>query len=96
MGPVSHFNQRLPEGLIGEFCTNHIGTGNNQRIQPLRLDLLKAFIVLINVRPGFLTSGKLTQGKRMHIKLRNGIALTNQSEKLSFGCGQRRIRHHIQ
>ncbi len=32
----------------------------------------------------------------MHVKLRDGIALTNQPKELTLSCRQRGIRHHVE
>ena len=95
-GPADHTLERFPEGLRGQLGSDHIGTGDDQRIQSLLLDFLHRLVVLIDVGLRRGAAFQFRQGKRVHVELRYRVALADQSEKLPLCSRQRRVGHHVQ
>src|SRR5690606_54954 len=48
--PVDDLYQRLPERLVGEVRSGHVGAADDERVEPLALDVLERLVVALDVR----------------------------------------------
>ena len=96
LGPAHDVDQRLPEGLLVERGIDDVGAGNDQRIEPVRGQLLELEIVLADMFRGFGVAFELRDGKRVDVELRDRVAAADQANELPLGGGECRVRHHIE
>ena len=96
VSPVGNLDQRLPENFLRQIRADDIGTGNDQCVQSLRLDLVEALVMFIDMLACSSITRQRIQCKRMHIKLGDRVTFSYQPQELSFGGFECCIRHHVQ
>ena len=96
MRPVGDLDQRFPENFLRQVGADHVGAGNDQRIQSLLANLLEAVVVAIDVRARLGIARQGVERKRVHEKLRDRVAFADQPEELLLGRAERRVGHHVE
>ncbi len=95
-GPVDDLDQGLPEGLVRQIGMAHVGTGDDERVQPFRPDAIEIPVITVDVRLGRGGPLQLPEGEGIDIELGDLIALVDEAQELPLRGGQDRIRHHVQ
>ncbi len=96
MGPVDDVDQGLPERFLGQIALGHICPGDDQGVQAVLLDLLKALVEFRDVLGGLGAAFELLEGERMHVELGDLVALPHEAKELALGGRQGGVRHHVE
>ncbi len=96
MRPFGDLDQRIPENLLGQVGADDVDAGHDQRVEPLRADLLEALVVAIDVRARGRRTRQRVERERVDEKLRDRVALADQAQKLALGRLERGVRHHVE
>ncbi len=94
--PINNFIQCLPERLLFENRIGDIGSRNNQRVQPILLELFERQVVLVDIGLSFGAAGQTRNRKRIDEQLSDLIAAADQTHELSLGDDECRIGHHVE
>src|SRR3569832_1925720 len=90
VGPIDDLDERLPERFEREVGLGDIGAGDDQRVQAVGLDPVETLVILLDVRTAFWSARELIERERVHIALRDLIALAHQPKKQTH----RNKKHH--
>ena len=94
--PLHDLEHARPEALASEIGIGGIGSGDDERVQPLLLEGFEVPVVGGHVRASPRTAFLASHAEGVNIYLGDAVAAADEAQELALGRLQGRIRHHVQ